>query len=255
MADCQYLHTGRSRQFFKIFSNGNCSIQCLIEYLLVIFEVCLFNFPIPVNKMVEHVYRLDYHGPPKLLDVKVFNGFNYLVIEGIFHGCIVFKDSVCFANCLIGLLELSYSGSCSNIWGWTRIFQVLPWCSHLHLKYRASFVIRKTWPCFLLLRVVRNLAALAYNAWIISLKDSYSGSPLIVGRVLKTNWAITLSIISCFEIFSIILLLFMKFLLVLSFLDGIFGYNDVLWFWGSLLRRRFCPVISEYIAFWYKIFF
>ena len=75
---------------FKIFSNGHGSVQCLIEYIMVLLEVHLYHFPISVHYMVDQIYLLDSHQlyvfVAELFDVSIFNVFNYLVLEGLVYG-------------------------------------------------------------------------------------------------------------------------------------------------------------------------
>ena len=58
--------------------------------------------------MVDQIDSIESHEPcvfiSEFCNVIVFNGFNYFVIEGTGHGYIMFKDLVCFAVCIIGIL-------------------------------------------------------------------------------------------------------------------------------------------------------
>ena len=93
---------------FKIFVNRHDIIQCLIELFLVILEVCFCHLTISVHCMVDKIYRLDSYEPcvfiAEVCDVIVFNYLNYFVIEGLVHGCSIFKYLAFFSVCLIGLL-------------------------------------------------------------------------------------------------------------------------------------------------------
>ena len=85
--------------------------------------------------MVDHIYSLDSHKPyvfiVKFCNVSVSNGFSYLVLEGLFQDCGVFKNPACFAVCFIGLLTVSDCGICSYGWNCTSIVWVFLWRSHL----------------------------------------------------------------------------------------------------------------------------
>ena len=64
-----------------------------------------------------------------------------------------------------------------------------------NVSHRVSFMFRPVWPYFTPSSVVGRVEALAYNAWIVLLKDTYSSSPLIVSGVLMTNLVTASSII------------------------------------------------------------
>ena len=98
-----------------------------------------------------------------------------------------------------------------------------------NLAYMASFMIRPTWPCFPPSTVVGRVVVLAYNYRIVSFKDSLSGSPLIVGRLLKTNLATTSSIVFGFGIIDIVVFSFFirTALLALSFVGIVVDYCTV----------------------------
>ena len=70
---------------------------------------------------------------------------------------------------------------------------------------------------------------LAYNYRIVSFKDSLSGSPLIVGRLLKTNLETTSSIVFGFGIIDIVVFSFFirTALLALSFVGIVVDYCTV----------------------------
>ena len=52
------------------------------------------------------------------------NGFDYLALEGLVHGCRIFKYLACFVVCLIGLLAVRGCGIFRNGCKLTRIVQV-----------------------------------------------------------------------------------------------------------------------------------
>ena len=53
--------------------------------------------------MVDQIYYFDSHEPCvfilELLDVSIFSGFNFLVLEGLFHGC-DFSDIFDMLSCM-----------------------------------------------------------------------------------------------------------------------------------------------------------
>ena len=84
--------------------------------------------------MVDHINCLESHEPcvfiAEFCAICVLNGFNYLVIESLVHGCGIFDDLSCFYICLIGLLAVSDFGICSDRWDCTRLVCIFSWCSH-----------------------------------------------------------------------------------------------------------------------------
>ena len=98
-----------------------------------------------------------------------------------------------------------------------------------NVAYRVSLMIRPTWTCFTPARVVGRVTALAYNTWIIFCSDSYSGSPLSVGRVLMTNLVTSFAILLGSDIFDIFEFSFVirTSLIVFSFVDGVVDYGGV----------------------------
>ena len=87
---------------------------------MVLFKVSFCNVPISFHYTVEQIYHLESHEPcisiAEFFILIVFNGFNYLVLEGLLNGYVVFKDSVCFDICLIDLLVVSDCGNYSYCW-------------------------------------------------------------------------------------------------------------------------------------------
>ena len=166
------MHTGYSHKFLQFF-NCHGSIQCLIEYLLVLLEVCLYHLPIHVHYMVDHIQHVDSHLTDvfiaKFCNVNVFNGYNYFVLGGLIHGYSAFKTFVCFNLCIVGLLAVSGSVIFSNGWYFNRNIQVFPWCSHLQCGVYVVLNDQANVTIFLPARVVGRLSVLAYNAWIFRL--------------------------------------------------------------------------------------
>ena len=119
---------------FKIFVYGNSIVQCLIKSLLVLLKIRFCSFFLSVKYMFDQIYCLESHEHcefiVELCYVRVFNGLNYMVLEGLVHGCIIFKYLACFVICLIGLLKIRGWVICGNSWDWNTTIQVFPWCYH-----------------------------------------------------------------------------------------------------------------------------
>ena len=174
-----------------MFVNRYITIELPVEYLLVLLEVRFCIFPIYVHYMMDQINRLDSHEPCVFIlefwYVRVFNGFYYLVLEGLAHGCGILNIWRAFPYILLDFGRWATVAFLVMVGIDTGSFGYFHGVTITNVVYRVSFSIRPTWPCFPTSGVVLRVTALAYNDWIISFKDSYSGSLLIVVRVLMTN--------------------------------------------------------------------
>ena len=117
----------------QVLFNGNCCVQCLIKYFMVLPEVFFGYFSVSAYYIMDSIDWIDSHGPSVIVvDFKygnVLQGLNQLVFKYLVHGDIVIIYSSLLSLFLIELLVVWDRGVFLNGWSCDRFCWFWPWRS------------------------------------------------------------------------------------------------------------------------------